>query len=445
MKSVWTDIHIKEREKLCGTVNADCTVIGAGMAGLMIAYELQKRGFDVVVIDRGRICSGATENTTAKITAQHGLIYDKLARHIGYDTAKLYYESNRDAVDKYERMTLELDIDCDFERKPSYIYSVKGAYDIITEAHAVYRLGIKSAYTRDTSLPYGVKSALRLDDQAQFHPLKFAKALAQELKIYEMTPALDIDGEYIKTEFGEIRSRYIVNATHYPIINLPGLYFMRQHQERSYAVAISTSRGLDGMYYGIDDNRSLRSFKGGIIIGGEKHRTGTNKKGGCLMRLVDFSKRYYPDSEVITTWSNQDAITHDSMPFIGQFSVFSPNMYIATGFNKWGMSLSAVASEVIPDLICGRENDYADIYSPRRMNLRASAKRLVTDVGYSVKGLCSAVVTQKEQRCTHLGCRLKRNPDTGELECSCHGSEFHQDGSVVFSPATNSIDRSGFR
>ncbi|MGN0452481.1 MAG: FAD-dependent oxidoreductase [Ruminococcus sp.] len=439
MSAIWENIEIEPRPKLIGTEAADCVVIGAGMAGLMVALELQKRGFGVVVLEARRICSGATANTTAKITAQHGTIYHKMIKKIGRDTAKLYYESNQRAIDKYERIIKEKQIDCDFSRLPAYIYARKKAYDITLEANAMDHLHIRSTYKQDTGLPFGVKAALKLENQGQFHPLKFAKAISKELRIYENSMAINIEDGRVTTPLGEVRASFIVNTTHYPVVNLPGLYFLRQHQERSYALAIKTDVNIGGIYYGVDDGHSLRNIPQGVIVGGENHRTGNNKNGGCLCKLKDFAQRYFPDAKVESIWSNQDVITHDGIAFIGRYSRFTPRMFVATGFNKWGMSLSAVASEIIPDLICGKENDYAKIYTPNRVNLKAAAPKLMVDIGYSVSGLCKGFVSKPEKRCTHLGCKLERNPVNGNLECPCHGSEFTPDGKVLFSPACEDL------
>ncbi len=441
MSTLWQNVEFEKRERLYGEVKADCTVIGAGMAGLLTAFELQKRGFSVMVLEAGRVCSGATARTTAKITAQHGLVYDKLIRKQGFREAKLYFESNTRGIDKYEKLIREMNIDCDFRRVPAYIYGRFSDYDIRKEAQAADRIGAMYKFTDKTSLPFQVKGALKFENQAQFHPLRFLKAISEKLRIYENTPVIDIEDGKVTTMQGVVNTHYIVNTTHYPIINLPGLFFLRQHQEKSYCIALKTKERLDGMYLGIDEVKSLRSFEEGIILGGEGHRTGENLNGGCLCRLREFAEKCYPEGEIISEWSNQDAITHDGVPFIGRFSRFAPRMFVATGFNKWGMSLSSVASDLIADLICGKKNEYEKLYTPSRVKLRASISSFAVDVGYSVKGLAEGLVSSKEKRCTHLGCRLKENKDEGTLECPCHGSQFDESGHIVFSPANKDISK----
>lgn len=440
MATVWENANFTQRESLRGITAADCTVIGAGLAGIMIAYELQQRGFSVVLLEADRIAAGATARTTAKITSQHGIIYSKIARKIGKDHAKLYFESNQSAIDRFEEIIGRERIDCDFRRVPAYLYSTKGSYELLREEMYAALGGAKCSYTRDTELPFEVRGALRVENQAQFHPLKFLQALSKGLQIYEKSPVTGIEENRVLTAQGEVRTQYIINACHYPFINFPGCYFLRQHQERSYLVALKTEKRLDGMYLDIDNGHTLRSFEGGILVGGEKHRTGKNAKGGCYCRLENFAKDLFPNAQITHSWSNQDVITHDGLPFIGRFSRKYPKMYIVTGFNKWGMSLSSVASMLIPDLICSKANDYEKLYTPERMNIRAGAGEFLKDAGYSAVYLFSGLLSKKERKCTHLGCRLQKNPDENTWECPCHGSQFDLKGRVNFSPAKRNIN-----
>ena len=439
MMSLWQDVKTEERESLKGNIKADCVVVGGGMAGLMTAFELQKRGFSVVVLEADRICSGATGRTTAKITAQHGDCYHKFIKNFGLSSAKMYFESNTRGIDKYARLIRELDIDCEYKKTPSYIYGRYSEKEIQKETAAADKVGAMYKFTDKTSLPFEVKGALKFENQAQFHPVKFAKALSQNLRIYEKTPAIHIEDGKVVTTQGTVDTHYIVVATHYPIINFPGLYFLRQHQERSCCVAIKTDRTIDGMYLGIDDGKSLRSFHGGVIMGGENYRTGENSKGGCLCRLKDYASEIYTEAEFVSEWTNQDVMTHDGLPFIGRYSFFTPRIFVATGFGKWGMSLSAVASDLIADLICDRKNDYEKLYTPNRVKIKAAFPSFLVDAGYSVKGLAQGFFSKKEKRCTHLGCRLRENREEGTLECPCHGSQFDKKGKVGFSPAKRNI------
>lgn len=441
MATIWEDTELRTREKLRGVTVADCTVIGAGMAGIMIAYELQQRGFSVVVLEADRVASGATCRTSAKITSQHGIVYSKIAGRIGKDEAKLYFESNQRAVDRFAEIVKREKIACDFKRAPAYIYSTKSSLAILKEEMYASMSGAKCCYTRETELPFSVKGALKFENQALFHPLKFIQALSKNLQIYENSPVVSVEDGRVVSASGEVRTQYIINACHYPFINFPGLYFLRQHQERSYLLALRTETRTDGMYLDIDSGHTLRSFDGGMLVGGESHRTGNNTKGGCYCRLKEYAKELFPNAEITNSWSNQDVITHDGLPFIGQFSRKNSKMFVATGFGKWGMSLSSVASALIPDLISGRVNEYKRLYTPDRRNIRAGAAGLVKDAGCSAVYLFSGMFSKKERKCTHLGCRLQKNRDENTWECPCHGSQFDTKGKVKFSPAKTDMNK----
>lgn len=439
MATIWENINLPPREKLKGVEVADCTVIGGGLAGIMIAAELERRGFGVLVLEADRVLSGATRGTTAKLTAQHGLIYSKLSQKISPMTARLYYDSNREGVEKIRRLVRERDIDCDFFDISTAVYGRDDDSAISREMRTLEMLRIEGEMIHPRDLPFEVKGAVEMKNQAQFHPLKFAGALSKNLKIYEKSPVVSLEDGKVTTPKGVVRTNYIICATHYPFLNIPGFYFLRQHQYRSYALALDTDKKPERAYLGIDDNLSIRSFDRGIIVGGMGHRTGYNQKGGCYMNLLATAKRYYPKAEVITCWSNQDVITHDGLPFIGRYSVFSPRMFVATGFNKWGMSLSAVASNIVPDLICGCENKYEKLYSPFRTHLKAAAVPFFEDAAHAVVGISRGMFSKREERCTHLGAKLHLNRDDGTLECPCHGSQFSCGGKVEFSPAVRDV------
>lgn len=440
MKALWEDdITIEPKEQLCHEIKADCVIIGAGLCGILIANELQSRGFKTVILEANRICSGASMRTTAKITSQHGLIYSKLSKKLSPDTAKLYYESQQSAIDYLENIVVKNKIDCDFKRLPSYIYATKSDKNLLNEALALRQMGARFEYTKEVELPFKIKGAIRFPLQAQFHPLKLIKALSKNLNIYENSRVISVEGDCVKTAHGKVFAQYIVDASHYPIINFPGFYFLRQHQERVYLLAINADKELFGMYYGCDDGHTFRQAGNKIIVGGENHRTGKNTQGGCYYNLFKFARKNFPDCTFDFKWSNQDCITHDSIPFIGKYTCFSDNFFVATGFNKWGMSNSCVSAMLIADLICDKDNDYKKVYSPQRLHLRASAKGIFQDVGHSVMGLSQGLFSSKEHKCKHLGCRLKENADDNTFECPCHGSEFDREGNIIFNPTQKNL------
>lgn len=438
METCWDSIQIRPRPQLVQNIIADVAVIGAGLSGLLTAYELQNRGMEVVVLEADKIMSGVSGHTTAKITAQHGLIYSRLYDKINESAARRYAKGNLSAVEKFKQVINKEKIECAMEIVPSYLYAINDDRSLENEAEALRKVGVNTDIISDTALPFKVRAALKLDGQVQFNPMKFAKAIADKLRIFEKSKVIDVEPNYVICEHGKVRADYIVMATNYPIINFPGLYFMRQHRERAYVRAVKNVPKLDGMYYGIDGGHSFRNSGDKILISGQSHRSGKKSVENAteLKRDVGYD---YPQGKVCYSWSTQDCMTHDGIPFIGRYSIHSPNLFVISGFNKWGMTSSMLASDIIADMIFNKPNDLENLFTPQRFHA-TSTKGLLEDIGQSVVGLGAGVFTKKERKCTHLGCRLKENKEEGTWDCPCHGSRFAKDGKVINGPAIKPLD-----
>lgn len=491
MKSVWSDeTSFDERPSLEKDLKVDTVVIGAGMAGILTAYLLQERGIEVIVIEGNRIASGMTKNTTAKITSQHDLIYQKLIKQIGQEEAKQYAMANQKAIEMYKDIIDKNNIDCEFEEKSAYIYSRENQEIIEQEVKAANQAGIFAELVAGLQLPFDTKAAIRFKGQGQFNPLKFLVPLTKKITIYENTLAYKVEDNVVYTKKGKIKAKNIVVATHYPIINVPGYYFMRMHQERSYVIALENEKGypnklvsdnrkedwnIDGMFLDADnDGFSFRTYKNLLLLGGSSHRTGKNNVGGCYEKLREKAMEWYPNAKERYHWSAQDCIPLDNIPYIGLYSSSTPNMYVATGFKKWGMTSSMVSGMILTNMICGIENPYAKVFSPQRFHLSASAANLMKDGAQSVAGLTSGMLkipkdqleelpcghggiveyegekygVYKEEsgecyivsaKCAHLGCLLAWNPDELIWECPCHGSRYDYKGKLISNPAINDI------
>lgn len=425
----------------------DVVVIGAGMAGILTAYFLQKQGKRVLIVEAKTIASGQTERTTAKITSQHGLKYAKLINDVGKEKAKLYAQANEQAIAQYAKMIKEENIDCRFERVNAYLYSNKQVWVLQEEAKAAEQLGIHAEFVTETELPFPVEGALFFPMQAQFSPLSFVKKLTEELNILEHTLATEIKDNWVITNRGILTADDIVVTSHYPILNVPGFYFLRQHQERSYVLALKDAKPIKNMYYGIDEEGlSFRQAGEYLLLGGSSHRTGHiyTKKGapqkgcyGAYEHLEQEAARIFPEAKLAFRWSAQDCMPHDGIPFIGKYSVFTPHLYVATGFQKWGMSTAMVAARLLCDEICGKENAYEKLFTPQRLLLRAGSKDFIKDVGMSAVHLTKGLFTRK--RCAHMGCALVWNQETKSWDCPCHGSRFSEDGALLDNPAKRDI------
>ena len=247
MESIWKmDLELDRVESLPN--KADVVVIGGGMAGILSAFLLSQHNADVILLEREQIAGGITQNTTAKLTSQHGLIYEKLIKGAGKEHAEMYARANQDAIEQFRSIIGRQHIECDFKSLPHFVYSLESEDQIVKEALAAQKLGLPASAVSKVSLPFSVKGAVRFEDQAQFHPLKFIKPLAKELNIFEHIKVQNIEGKKVITDKGAVLADFIVIATHYPSMNFPGWYFLRLYQQRSYVLALRHAAELDGMY-----------------------------------------------------------------------------------------------------------------------------------------------------------------------------------------------------
>lgn len=426
-ESIWSaSCDLPEFERLEGDKKTDVLIIGGGISGLLCAYFLKQAGIDYILVEGNKIASGITKNTTAKITCQHGLIYDKLIRTFGKEKAGMYLKANQDAVKTYE--TLCKSIDCDFEKKTAYTYSIHDRSVIEKEAEAANALGFPAEFVTETELPFKICGAVAFADQGQFHPLKFIKSISKGLNIYENTFIRDITPHAALSDKGKITAEKIIVATHFPFINKHGSYFLKLYQHRSYVTAFENAPPFSCMY--VDEDKkglSFREYNGLLIIGGGSHRTG--KQGGAWREIDNFADKYYPEAKAVYRWATQDCMSLDGVPYIGQYSDKTPDCFVATGFNKWGMTGSMVSARILCDMVQGKDNDTAEVFSPDRSILKP---QLFINGFESVLNLLTPTV----RRCPHLGCALKWNEAEKSWDCPCHGSRFEKDGRLIDNPAT---------
>jgi len=473
-------------------IKVDVAIIGGGMTGISCAYLLTGEGLKVAVIEADGILQGTTGHTTAKITSQHGLIYNKIKKQMSGELAKQYADANEAAIRFIEHISKDKNIDCDFVPQSAYVFTQQDKYvqKINDEVKTASDLGIKASYTDSIPFNIPVKAAVRFDSQAQFHPRKYLLALAREVtnsggSIYEQSRATDIDEEssrYIITtrQGNKITAEKVIIASHYPFYNKPGLYFARIYSERSYAIAIKAREKYPGgMYITAEDpTRSLRyqNTEDGeiILVSGEHHKTGQGKDTiKHYESLIDFSNNVFTVEDIPYRWSTQDCMTLDDVPYTGHFTSKTPDLYIATGYGKWGMTNSTASAMILKDLIVYGKSPWEDVYNPSRLTVRASAKNFVVEnlniAKELAEGKLSRVPDNVETKpgegkiieadgqktgayrdeqgtlhlsnitCTHMGCELNWNSAEKSWDCPCHGSRFSYEGEIIEGPAVSPL------
>ncbi len=474
-------------------VDVDVAVLGAGIAGLTTALLLKNAGLRVAVLEADRVAASTTGYTTAKVSAQHGLIYETLTSKFGADGARAYAEASFSAVNVVERLVHEHSIECEWERRPSYAYTEQDAYvgHIEQEVEAARNAGLPAQYTEQTDLPWPVKAAVRFDDQGQFHPRRYCLALARLVdgdgsRVFEHTRALDVeDGSpcVVKTDRHDVCAAFVVLATHLPFLDQGG-FFAKCHPERSYSLAVALDQPVPkGMYISVEQpTRSIRQhpFDGGelMILGGEGHKTGQDPDTEHRYDALEaYARERFAVRSVDYRWSTQDYMPVDGIPYIGRLRRTTDRLYVATGFKKWGMTSGTVAAIVIADHILGRDNPWTELFDPNRVKPVASAKEFVKENVNVAKRFFGDRVTERatvapadlapgegviasvgrkqvavsrdtdgalrtiSARCTHMGCIVSWNTAEKSWDCPCHGSRFGPDGSVLQGPAVYALER----
>lgn len=432
MISVWSDqIELPQFPKLQEDLRTNVLIIGGGIAGLLCAYFLQQAGVDYVLLEAESIAGGVTRNTTAKVTSQHGLRYARMCEQLGFERTRQYLEANELAISQYKKLAWHYDFD--FEEIDSYVFSRVNEEQIKKEVEMLHLLTYPAELTTKTALPFPVKAAVRFPHQGQMNPYKLIREMCHGLHIYEHSKVREMTEYFAVTDEGTVTAEKIIVTTHFPLIDKKGLYFMKLYQQCSYVIALKKAAILDGMYLEAEENRlSFRNVGDLLLLGGGGSRTG--QPGGGWEMLRGAAREFYPDSEECYQWETQDCMSLDGMPYIGPYSKSTPDLYVATGFNKWGMTSSMLAAQILTDLVQGYENEYAALFSPSRNML---TKQLFLNLAESTKNLLHL----GGNRCTHLGCRLHWNALEHTWDCPCHGSRFDEEGNPIKNPACDPLKR----
>ena len=535
MNSYWinSEKNKEKYNKLEKNIETDICIIGGGITGISTAYYLTKENLKVTVLDMGKIGFQTTGNSTAKITSQHGLFYKYLKDSKGEDFARLYYDANEDAIKNIKKIVEKENIECDLECQSAYVLAAnrEEVQKVKDEVEVVRGFGGHAEYLEREDIDKNLLilnplAAIRFKNQAQFNSYKYTIELAKICKnlganIYENTKVVDVRDEkdyyYLETEDGyKIKVKYLVITTKYPIINIPGFYFMKMYQSTSYGISIPVKEKLfDGMYitstnpkvslrmakvdnniikdvvdgnienYAKQDKENRKRVKEKqnskidneyvLIVVGADHKTGEKTDlSNSYKKLENIAKQIYPQGKVENYWNTEDCITLDKIPYIGKYSSMWENAYVATGFNKWGITTSNIAANIITDMIIGRKNIYEDIF----ISTRVEPVKNRQEVGNMLKETVSSLVLKKfelperEQaslkneegkiieiegekvgaykdkegriytivpKCAHLGCELSWNNLDKTWDCPCHGSRYDYTGKMLYGPTVKDL------
>lgn len=488
----WDDTCVSpDYDRLQGDHQCDIAIIGAGITGITTAMLLADSGINITVVEADKVCSGTTGKTTGKITIEHGVKLSSIRDKLDEEHAEKYALANKMGFDQIAKFIDKYNIDCDYTVLPAYVYTrtQEGMNVFEEELGIMQKLGISASIVDSTALPVGMMSALMVEDQAQFNPVKYITKLAEILNnydnctIYEQSMVSSIDkGDICKlyTDSGTLEADIVVVATNFPIIDIPGLFFTKIHQQKSYIIA-TPAQGLDiaGMY--INDVDPVESFRmdytdkeNMLLIGGYGHKAGQEAPQISYNNLKKLLQENIIEEKIpyIYQWGTQDCISLDDMPYVGKLSKKTPNIYIGTGYGKWGMTNGTAAGMMIANEINGHNEklkDISEVFSPKRFTIKGSAKEFVVQAVDTANKLIQGIKVPKgefeditkgdgmvmkvngkkmavyrdengelrvlDPFCTHLGCVVEFNNNDKTWDCPCHGSRFDTYGNVIKGPA----------
>jgi glycine/D-amino acid oxidase-like deaminating enzyme/nitrite reductase/ring-hydroxylating ferredoxin subunit len=468
-------------------LEVEVAVLGAGIIGLTTAFELQRRGISVAVLEGRQVAGGVTGNTTAKLSSLHGLSYDSIRSTRGEQAAASYAQANQWGIERVAELARELAIDCDLRRKPNFTYTEdpERLGELESEVDAALAVGLPASFTVDTDLPFDVAGAVRFDDQAEFQPVAYLLGLAAALDgeaqtVYERSRAVDVSGTTVTTETGRrVSARRVVVATQLPFLDR-GLFFARASVERSYGLSVRIRAPIpQGMYLQAErPGRSLRSLRWRgeelLLVGGESHEAGHGEAADKFEALARYAHERFDVTGFEHRWSAHDFMPEDGLPYIGRLWPLSDRVLTATGMRKWGLAMGTAAARMLADEITGQPNEWAAVFDPRRLPPLSSAPKLLKHNaeagvfffgdrarrGHGTVDLApgegrviaeglgqravhrdhAGVLHAVSARCTHLGCIVRWNAAERTWDCPCHGSRFEATGAVLTGPATQQLE-----
>jgi glycine/D-amino acid oxidase-like deaminating enzyme/nitrite reductase/ring-hydroxylating ferredoxin subunit len=472
---------------LSGDIEADVAIVGGGIVGVTTARLLKDRGLKVALVEARRIGREVTGKSTAKVTSQHGIRCQEIEKTFGEDKARLYAEAQQTGCGMIHELARRHGLDADIQPMPAYVWTEEesNVEKLEKEVELARRFGLPASLTRDTGLPFEVKAAMRWDDQAQFHPVKYLAGLAATLPgdgchVFENSRVVDYSPTRVATERGSVSARHVVMATHLPLGQI-GMYYALAYPHAEPVIAAPIERPPPGMYLCIDQpTRSIRSHRNGgrtyAIAAGFGFKPGeTESERESRAGLERWLAKHFNVGEIEYRWVNEDYKAMDGAPFVG-WSSGSDGYLVATGFAAWGISNGSAAAAILADLATGKENRWTDLFDASRIKPVAGAPEFVKENLHVAKELVGGYLARKPKSyaelapgeaavlrvdgdnvaafrdaagklhavsavCTHMGCLVGWNETDRSWDCPCHGSRFETDGTVIHGPAVKPLEK----
>ena len=483
-KSIWVD-NIKDNklDKLNNNIDCDVLIIGGGMAGLSAAYQLMNSDMNIVLIEKDKCGMGATSKNTGKLTWMQDLIYSRLRNNYNDSVAKLYFDSQVEAIEMVKKIINDNEIKCHFEKTKAYVFSYNGNdYNNFSDEVDFYKkYNIKYKLLDKLPIKYICKYAIETNDSYVFNPYEYLiglkKILKNKIKIYEDTRCISVDKDnndyVVKVIDGyNIRCKYVIVASHYPMFIVPFFIPFKTRVDRFFLSASKCADNKDAQFISYGKNAiSIRYYNDDkntyFLYGRRSHSITSNLDVRDDYAELNNEYKKYFGKDIEYFYHTHDLMTYDGMPFIGSVD---KNLFICTGFNKWGNTNGTIAGKIISDIINGVDNKYVGLFNPKRgisidkiknlflYNIEVGSRYIINKInsnksyyGNDVKikyingKKCGVYIDNIGNKhivsniCPHMKCNLIFNYIDKTWDCPCHASRFDLDGNVIYGPSVYDI------
>jgi len=492
MRSLWLDESTPVESDPPPEGVLDDLVVGAGLTGLTTALLLARAGRHVGLVEARHVGAATTGNTTAKLSLLQGTKLSTILSRQSQHVAQAYVDANLEGQQWLLRFCEDHDVAVQRRDAITYAATAEEISSVRREHDAARSVGLDVQWKDTLDAPFPNHGATVLGEQAQFDPMDVLIALAAQIRTHGGTIHQGVRVVGVSklgrlraglSDGSTVRADNVVLATGTPILDR-GLYFAKLEPLRSYALAFEATDVPEGMY--LSAGSSVRSVRDApradgsprLLVGGSGHPVGrTDSEAAHVDELRQWTAEYFPGAIETHVWSAQDYQSHDGIPYVGKLPRGRGRIYLASGFDKWGMANAVAAARSISAEILGDAPSWACVLNSRITRPAGVGKILSINAGVGVAGVRSLVAAESHPvaevpaegsgdvgrsglrptgaatvdgqtcgvaaLCTHLGGVLRWNDAELSWDCPLHGSRFGPDGSVLEGPATKPLKRRG--
>ena len=436
--SIWQDFRRKDLKRLSCNMDSDILIIGGGITGCSMYYHLHDK-FKTILVEQNKIGDGVTARNTGKLSFMQNDLLDKIRKQ-SKDKACLYLKSQIDAINIIKKIIDEENIECDLEKTDSIIYTnneeeVEKIKDLMNFL-ASNKIKVDTCKLDLVKMKYAIKT----NDTYIFNPSLFVyNYLKDKENIYEDTKIIDIKRKdnlyYCYTKDYVIKSKYVIIASHYPYFNMPFFFPIKGYLEKSYLLAGSKKYSPISLISYSNPFVSMRTYRNKMLYLSNSDNSYKNiNDSSNFNELIKKASgiNLFPSY----LWTNTDIMTNDNLPYIGKIK---DNLFLATGYNTWGLTNGILSGMIIKDIILKKDNPYISLFDPKRVNLQKEIN-IITNTSKNILGYVNGFLKHNNKYfCTHMHCPLIYNSIENTYDCPCHGSRFDINGDVMISPAKKKI------